>query len=92
MTISWLADKIEQWPTARLVPYARNARTHTDSQMAQIAASMREWGWTNPVLIDEGGGIIAGHGRVLAVRRWMAFTGQVATLEATGEPFPESTE
>jgi len=87
-----IPDAIEQRSVESLVPYARNSRTHSDSQVAQIAASMREWGWTNPVLIDEGGGIIAGHGRVLAVRRWMAFTGQVATLEATGEPFPESTE
>ena len=47
-------------------PYARNARTHSDQQVAQIAASMREFGFTNPVLIDEEDGIIAGHGRVLA--------------------------
>jgi len=51
-----------------LVPYARNARTHSEAQVAQIAASIREFGWTNPVLIDEDGGIIAGHGRVLAAR------------------------
>ena len=48
MTISWLADKIEQWPTDKLVPYARNARTHSDSQVAQIAASIAEFGFTNP--------------------------------------------
>ncbi|TQE96069.1 MAG: site-specific DNA-methyltransferase, partial [Spiribacter salinus] len=46
-----------------------NARTHSDDQVAQIAASMREWGWTNPVLVDEGGGVIAGHGRILAARQ-----------------------
>ena len=69
MTISWLAEKIEQWPTARLVPYARNARTHTDAQVAQIAASIKEFGFTNPVLIDADGGIIAGHGRVMAARK-----------------------
>jgi len=51
-----------------LVPYARNARTHSEAQVAQIAASIREFGWTNPILIDEDGGIIAGHGRVLAAR------------------------
>ena len=50
MTISWLADKIEQWPTDKLVPYARNARTHSDSQVAQIAASIAEFGFTNPIL------------------------------------------
>ena len=49
-----------------LVPNARNARTHSTEQVGQIASSMREWGWTNPVLVDEEGGIIAGHGRVLA--------------------------
>ena len=47
------------------VPYARNARTHSDQKVAQIAASIREFGFTNPVLIDEEDGIIAGHGRVL---------------------------
>ena len=54
---------------ADLIPYARNARTHSDAQVAQVAASIREFGWTNPVLIDPAGGIIAGHGRVLAARK-----------------------
>ena len=49
---------------SRLIPYARNARTHSDAQVAQIAACIQEWGWTTPVLVDEGGGLIAGHGRV----------------------------
>ena len=52
-----------------LIPYARNSRTHSDEQVAQIAASVREFGWTNPVLIDGENGIIAGHGRVLAARK-----------------------
>jgi ParB-like chromosome segregation protein Spo0J len=65
----WPADKVERWPIDRLVPYARNARTHTNEQVAQIAASIREWGWTNPVLLAEDGTIIAGHGRVLAARK-----------------------
>lgn len=52
-----------------LVPYANNARTHSDVQVAQICASIREYGWTNPVLIDEKGTIIAGHGRVMAAQR-----------------------
>ena len=64
--IDWPADKVERWSISRLVPYARNARTHSDAQVAQIAASIREWGWTVPVLVDEEGGLIAGHGRVLA--------------------------
>ncbi len=54
---------------SRLVPYARNARTHSDAQVAQIAASIREWGWTTPILVDEAGGLIAGHGRVMAARK-----------------------
>jgi ParB-like chromosome segregation protein Spo0J len=62
----WPADKIELWPIERLIPYARNARTHSDRQIEQIAASIREWGWTNPVLVDPAGLIIAGHARVLA--------------------------
>mgnify|MGYP000919403528 CR=1 FL=1 len=52
-----------------LIPYARNSRTHSDEQVRQIAASIKEWGWTTPVLVDEQGGIIAGHGRVLAARK-----------------------
>jgi ParB-like chromosome segregation protein Spo0J len=52
-----------------LIPYARNARTHSDAQVAQIAASIREFGWTNPVLVDGDNGIIAGHGRLLAARK-----------------------
>jgi DNA modification methylase len=65
----WPADQVERWAVARLVPYARNARTHSEAQVAQIAASIREWGWTMPVLVDEEGGLIAGHGRVLAARK-----------------------
>ena len=60
----WPADKVERWALNRLIPYARNARTHSDAQVAQIGASIREWGWTTPILVDEDGGIIAGHGRV----------------------------
>lgn len=52
-----------------LIPYARNARTHNDAQVAQIAASIREFGWTNPILVDGESGIIAGHGRLLAARK-----------------------
>jgi len=63
------ADKVERWAIDRLVPYARNARTHSDEQIGQIAASIKEWGWTTPVLVDEQGGIIAGHGRTLAAQR-----------------------
>lgn len=70
---SFSALQIEYRPVAGLVPYARNARTHPPQQLAQIAASMRQWGWTNPVLIEPSGDIIAGHGRVLAAEReWQA--------------------
>jgi hypothetical protein len=69
MGASWPADRVERWPVAKLVPNARNARTHSDEQVAQLAASIEEWGWTIPVLVDEAGGIIAGHGRVMAAHR-----------------------
>jgi len=61
--------KIETIKTAELIPYARNSRTHSESQVAQIAGSIREFGFTNPVLIDADNGIIAGHGRVLAAQK-----------------------
>ena len=64
-----LAKRIEHWPLDRLIPYARNARTHSDEQVAQIAASIKEFGFTNPLLVDTGSGIIAGHGRLLAARK-----------------------
>jgi DNA modification methylase len=64
----WPAFAVERRAVAALVPYARNARTHSPEQVAAIAASIREWGFTAPVLIDEAGGIIAGHARVLAAR------------------------
>ncbi len=62
------ADKVEQWPIEKLVPYAKNSRTHSEEQVAQLAASIREWGFTTAVLVDESGSIIAGHGRVMAAR------------------------
>ena len=66
--MNWLADKIEQWPTAKLLPYARNARTHSDRVARLIEL--------DPKYVD------------VIVRRWDDFTGQTATLEGTGEPFP----
>jgi len=59
---------IEQIATASLIPYARNARTHSDQQVQQIAGSIQEFGFCNPVLIDATNGIIAGHGRVMAAQ------------------------
>ena len=52
-----------------LIPYVNNSRTHSDEQVAQIAASIKEFGWTNPILVDGENGIIAGHGRVMAARK-----------------------
>lgn len=64
-----MTDQLEQIATAELIPYARNARTHSPSQVAGIAGSIREFGFNNPVLIDQDNGIIAGHGRVLAAQQ-----------------------
>lgn len=61
--------KVEYRRVEDLIPYARNARTHSDEQIAQIAASIKEFGWTNPILIDGENGIIAGHGRLAAARK-----------------------
>ena len=61
--------KIQYKPIQDLIPYARNSRTHSDAQVAQIAASIKEFGWTNPVLLDGENGIIAGHGRVMAAHK-----------------------
>jgi len=64
-----MTPKIETRLVADLIPYAANSRTHSDAQVAQIAASIKEFGWTNPILIDDDNTIIAGHGRLLAARK-----------------------
>ncbi|ANK79882.1 MAG: DNA methylase [Rhizobiales bacterium NRL2] len=66
MMLSFAPDAIETWPLDRLKPYAQNAKTHGDDQVAKIAASIAEFGWTVPVLVAEDGEVIAGHGRILA--------------------------
>ena len=63
-----MPSKLERWPIERLVPYERNARTHSPEQVAQIAASIQEFGFTNPILVDGKDGIIAGHGRLAAAK------------------------
>jgi DNA modification methylase len=78
----WPAAKVELMPVSRLVPYARNSRIHSDEQVAQIAASINEWGWTIPVLVDETGQLIAGHGRIMAARK-LGLT-EVPAMTATG--------
>jgi ParB-like chromosome segregation protein Spo0J len=65
----WPADQVERRPVASLIAYARNSRTHSPAQVDQIAASVREWGWTTPVLVAEDNTILAGHGRVLAAQK-----------------------
>lgn len=62
------AKRIEMWPLERLRPYERNARTHSPEQVAQIAASIQEFGFTNPLLVDGADGILAGHGRLAAAK------------------------
>lgn len=64
-----MALQIDYRPLESLIPYTRNSRTHSDEQVAQIAGSIKEFGFTNPILVDDEGGIIAGHGRVLAARK-----------------------
>ena len=61
--------KVERWPIDRLIPRVNNPRDHSREQIANIAASMKEFGWTNPILVDGNDGILAGHARVLAARK-----------------------
>src|SRR6516162_2313103 len=65
----WPADQVERWPIKRLIPYANNPRRHSEADIDKIAASIREWGWTMPVLVDEQGNLIAGEGRVRAAAK-----------------------
>jgi ParB-like chromosome segregation protein Spo0J len=63
-----MASRIELWPIDRLKPYDRNPRTHSEEQLAQLKRSIQEFGFTNPILVDGGEGILAGHGRLEAAR------------------------
>ena len=81
----WPAANVEMRAISGLVPYARNSRTHSAEQVDQIAASMREWGWTNPVLVDEAGMIIAGHGRILAAQKLGILEAPVMTARGWSE-------
>jgi ParB-like chromosome segregation protein Spo0J len=82
MTKIWPADQVERRPIGELIPSARNARQHSDAQISQLMASIREWGWTMPILIDEVGSIIAGHGRVRAGE--LLGLGEVPVMVARG--------
>jgi Predicted transcriptional regulators len=68
-TRHWPADKVERRPVADLIPYAQNTRQHPPEQVAQLAASIEQFGWTVPLLVDEDGELIAGHGRLLAAHQ-----------------------
>lgn len=74
--------KVVYRKVSELIPYARNARTHSDEQIERIANSIKEFGWTNPILIDGENGIIAGHGRILAARK--LGIEKVPTIELSG--------
>src|SRR6266850_854619 len=76
-----MAKHIEHWPLDKLIPYARNPRTHSDAQVAQIAASIAEFGFNNPILVDTSSGVIAGHGRLLAARKLQLLEVPVIVLD-----------
>jgi site-specific DNA-methyltransferase (adenine-specific) len=80
-----MAKRIELWPVDRLTPYERNARTHSSEQVAQIAASIVEFGFTNPILVDSHDGIIAGHGRLMAAQELGLKTVPVVVLDHLSE-------
>src|SRR5271154_453190 len=69
MKLQVMAKHIEMWLVEKLIPWAKNPRTHSDAQIGQIAASIAEFGFNNPILVDTKAGIIAGHGRLLAARK-----------------------
>lgn len=79
--MSWLADRIEHWPLDKLLPYVRNARLHSDEQVAQIAASIAEFGFVNPCLVGADGVLVAGHGRLAAARKLGLATVPVVVLD-----------
>ncbi len=85
MTIQFAPEAIEQWPLERLRPYAKNAKTHGPDQVAKIAASMAEFGWTVPVLVSAEGEVIAGHGRILAAGELGLDQAPVIVLEHLSE-------
>src|ERR1700739_3019348 len=82
-TRRWPADQVERWPIERLIPYANNARLHSEADLDKITASIRKRGWTNPVLVDEQGVLIAGHGRVAAAAK-LGLTVPIPVIVARG--------
>jgi ParB-like chromosome segregation protein Spo0J len=82
-TRPWPAKRVEQWPIERLTPYANNPRLHSAADIDRIAASILKWGWTNSVLVDENGVLIAGHGRVAAAAK-LGLTIPIPVIVAQG--------
>src|SRR6202521_3551282 len=80
-----MATHIELWPIDRLIPFAGNPRTHSEAQVMQIAGSIAEFGFNNPILVDTKGGIIAGHGRLLAARKLQLTEVPVIVLDHLSE-------
>src|ERR1700731_1956224 len=85
VTSTAMARRIELWPLDRLVPYSKNARTHSDEQVIQIAASIAQFGFTNPLLVDSKAGILAGHGRLLAAQKLGLAEAPVIVLDHLSE-------
>src|ERR1700737_4396653 len=85
MLLQAMVQRIEHWLVERLIPYARDPRTHSDAQIAQIAASIAEFGFNNPILVDTNSGIIAGHGRLLAARKLQLLEVPVIVLDHLSE-------
>jgi hypothetical protein len=82
------SNKVERWPLERLIPHARNARAHSEEQVAQIAGSIAEFGFVNPVLVGDDGVIVAGHGRVsTTMERLFATLQNVTSAERSGRRF-----
>src|ERR1700712_3419008 len=77
--------RIEYWPLDRLIPFARNARTHSAAQVAEIAGSIRTFGFSNPILVGEDGDIVAGHGRLAAARKLGLTNAPVIVLRGLSE-------
>ena len=76
-----MSKRIEVWPIEKVVPYEKNARTHSDDQVSQIAASIVEFGFVNPILVDNENGIVAGHGRLLAAQKLLMNEVPVVVLD-----------
>ena len=85
MSLLAMATHLELWPIEKLIPFARNPRTHSEAQVAQIAASIAAFGFNNPILVDTKAGIIAGHGRLLAARKLQLTEVPVIVLDHLSE-------